>query len=124
MSGLGGHPILTMGFNTTIAASLGGTADSTVLNSSFPATYARYMQVYNYTLRDMEIIISSGDQGTANTNMFFVPGVVTAAGTFAMQGQLLPIAIAQGAQIRARTLADTPITVSTTALPLRFNFWA
>lgn len=121
MSGLGGHPILTMGFNTTIAASAGGTAASTVLNSSFPATYARNMQIFNYTLRDLEIIIGAGDQGTANTNMIFVPG--TAASTALQQGILMPVALAQGMQIRARTTTNVPITVSAT-LALRFNFWA
>lgn len=120
MAGLGGHPILTMGFSTTIAASAGGTATSTALNSSFPVTNARYMQVFNYTLRDIEIIIGA-DQGTANTNMFFVPG--TAASTALQQGILMPINIQQGMAIRARTTIDTPITVSST-LQLRFNFWA
>lgn len=123
MSYGGGHPVLTMGFNTTIAASAGGTAASTVLNSSFPATYARYVQIYNYTLRDLELIFSAGDQGTANTNMIYVPGIVTAAGTTAVQGILLPINMQQGAQIRARTTINTPVTVSST-LALRLNFWA
>lgn len=119
----GGHPVLTLGFNTTIAASAGGTAAATTLNSSFPGTYARYVQIYNYTLRDIELIFGS-DPGTAvATNTVYVPGIVTAAGTSAVQGILLPIAMSQGQKILARTTIDTPVTVSST-LQLRLNFWA
>lgn len=121
MSQLGGHPILTMGFNATVAASAGGTAAATALNSSFPVTNARYVQIFNYTLRDLEIIFSANDQGTANTNMMFVPG--TAASTALQQGLLLPINMQQGAKILARTTINTPVTVSST-LQLRLNFWA
>ncbi len=117
----GSHPILTMGFNTTVAASAGGTASSTVLNSSFPVTNAKTMQIFNYTLRDIELIFGAADQGTANTNMIFVPG--TAASTALQQGILMPINMQQGMQIRARTTTNVPLTVSST-LALRINFWA
>lgn len=100
---------------------MGGTAASTVLNSSFPSTDAKYMQVFNYTLRDLEIIIGANDPGTANTNMFFVPG--TASSTALQQGILMPINMQQGMQIRARTTENVPITASAT-LKLRINFWA
>lgn len=119
----GGHPILSLGFNTTIAASMGGTAAATVINSSFPATYARYVQIYNYTLRDMELVFGV-DPGTGQmTNVIYVPGIVTAAGTTAIQGALLPIAMSQGMELLARTTTNAPITVSST-LQLRMNFWA
>lgn len=119
MSGLGGHPILSMGFDATVAASMGGTAASTVLNSSFPVVNARYMQIYNFTARDMEIIFQSGDQGTAYTNMVFVPALSASCSSV----QLLPINMQQGGQIRARTTTNVPLTVSST-LALRINFWA
>lgn len=121
MPGYGGHPILTMGFNTTVAASAGGTAAATSLNSSFPVTDAKYMQIYNYTLRDIELIFSSADPGTANTNVIFVPG--TASSTALQQGILMPINMQQGAKILARTTTNVPLTVSAT-LALRINFWA
>lgn len=121
MSGLGGHPILTMGFNSTIAASAGGTAAATVLNSSFPVTNARYMQIFNYTLRDLELIFSSAEPGTSNVNVMYVPG--TAASTALQQGILMPINMQSGAKIMARTTINTPVTMSAT-LALRINFWA
>lgn len=124
MSDFGGHPILSLGFTTTIAASMGGTAAATALNSSFPVTNARYMQVYNYTLRDLELIIGSADPGTGDAiGVVYVPGIVTATGTSAVQGILIPVAMQKGMKILARTTTNTPITISST-LQLRLNFWA
>lgn len=126
MAVMGGHPVLSMSFNTTIAASALGTAAATALNSSFPATNATYMQIYNMTSRDLELIIGSADPGTAvNTSgIIYVPGNETSPGVTAIQGHLMPINIQSGMKILARTTTNVPLTVSSTALPLRINFWA
>ena len=124
MYSLGSHPILSLQFNTTIAASADGTAAATVLNSSFSATNAKSMQIFNATLRDIEFVFQSADPGTgAMVGCLFVPGNFTSPGVVATNGQLLPINMQQGGKILARTTTNVPITASE-VLQLRINFWA
>jgi hypothetical protein len=122
VSDRGGHPTLSLTFkDNTIAASFGGTAAATVLNSSISCAYARAVSIYNYTKRDLELIF--GPDPTTNAyGSIFVPGDTTAHMT---NGYLVqqPISVSQGTRIIARTMADTAITVSS-ALFLRLDFWA
>lgn len=119
---LGSYPILSLTLNNhTIAASAGGTAAATVLNASFSMVAAKSFSVFNYTKRDLELLIGP-DIGTTAAGTIFVPGDTTAhfANGFLMRQ---PINIQNGNKLWARTIVDTPITVSST-LFLRIDFWA
>lgn len=120
---LGSGPILSLNFlDTTIAASLAGTAAATTLNSSLTCTFAKSFSVYNNTKRDLELIIGAADPGTAAYGGIFVPGDTTAHFTNGFLHRQ-PIAVQQGYKLFARTMANTPVTVSAT-LFLRIDFWA
>jgi len=133
---MGGHPIQTIYLgipgNATIAASMGGTAAATLLCAKLPAIYARYMEVWNLTARNMELIIGN-DTGTAAYTLttpgatpvtlgaqsqFFCPG--TAAVTGAGRGNYFPVALQQNLQLWVRTTENTPITATSTT-PLVIN---
>lgn len=136
---LGGAPIqsfyLGIPGNATIAASMAGTVAATPISGSIPCSYARSMEVFNLTLRNLEIVVGP-DNGTASytlgtvagtvgltvgNGIFFCPG--TAASTMGVgRGVRFPIALSQGEKIWARTTENVPITVSST-LPLIINLW-
>ena len=139
MSRVGGHPIQTfylgMPNAVTIAASMAGTAAATLISSSISGTYANYMEVFNMTSRNCELVIGN-DNGTAAyalgtpgaaavlvgaNSQFFVPGTAAAA-VAAGRGNYFPITITQGMQMWLRTTENTPITASSTQ-PLVIVLW-
>ena len=118
----------------TISGSMLGTAAATQLISSATFTYARGMEVFNLTGRNLELIIGN-DLGTAayttafgvaysavgKQSLFFVPG--TASATVAGRANRFACAFQQGFNLWVRTTENTPITC-TSVLPLVINFWA
>lgn len=117
------HPFGSMRFaNHTIAASAGGTAAATILGtiSATTITTVKEWQVFNLSLRNVELFIAEADPGTAK-NGIFVPGTAANIPGLGM-GVRAPIAISGGSIIRARTTENTPVTLSAT-LPLYINLW-
>ena len=131
--------------NATIAASALGTAAATILiptnyttNFSTPSlTYARAIEVWNYTNADLDLVVG-GDAQTADyvnntpaggTNLWYVTGRVmflpSNRGTAAMaqiRGERYPFNFEAGMLLAVRTLVNTPVTCSAAA-PLIINFW-
>lgn len=137
MSNVGGGPIqsLYVGIptNVTIAASMAGTAAATSLSSSLSCSYARSMEVFNLTGRNLELIIAAAaDPGTstftpgtasiAGAGIIFVPGTATVTAAVG-RGIRQPISIQQGMKLFVRTTENTPITCASTT-PLIISFWA
>ena len=135
MSEIGSHPlksfVLGIPTNVTIAASMAGTAAATLIVSSISVSYARSIEVFNLTLRNVELILSGGDNGTAgwtpgtpsvvSGNSIFCPGTASTAGL----GRSIrkPLKIDQGMSLYVRTTENTPITCASTT-PLIISFWA
>lgn len=128
------HPILSyyLGIpaNATIAASMAGTAAATVVSSSVSCVNARYMEVFNMTGRNLEIVLGKVDGGTADytsnatatigsQGQFFVPG--TASSSTVRDRFECPVS--QGMKIFVRTTENTPITCSSVAAFI-INLWA
>ena len=123
MSQLGSVPIQTLRFNNhTVAASLNGTAAATVLGT-VSASYARAWEVYNCTLRNLELFIGTAAPATsANAAAgIFVPG--TASAIAVGMGMRAAIAVQSGYVVYARTTEATPVTIASTT-PLYINLWA
>lgn len=121
--------------NATIAATMAGTAAATAICSSIPCVYAREMEVFNLTGRNLELVVGP-DNGTASYTLttpgttpvmivgngtFFCPGTAAATPGFG-RGVRFPITLQQGEKIFARTTENTPITCATTS-PLIINLW-
>lgn len=120
---LGGHFVQGLRFNSaTVAASLNGTAAVTVLGTISTA-YVRSWEVFNCSLRNLELIIGSAAPATAAGAApgIFIPG--TASGVVAGTGIRAEFAVQSGAVVYARTTENTPVTLSST-LPLYINLWA
>lgn len=136
---LGGHPIQTFYLgvptNATIAACMAGTAAATLICASIPSTYARYMEVWNLTNRNVELVFGK-DGGTASyvpttpggtpvtigaNSQIFCPG--TSSSTAAGRGNYFPIVASQGMQLWVRTTENTPVTAASTT-PLIITLWA
>lgn len=143
---LGSGPIFTLyvgsAGSVTIAASLLGTAAATQIISSAPFTYARGLEVFNQTGRNLEIFVDRDQGTTAYKNVtiggnvfaytgtstaggvsaaFFCPG--TAASTVTGRVNRFPISLQGGEQMWVRTTENTNITCSA-ANPLVLVFWA
>lgn len=146
MANIGSGPIFSVyvgqGGAVTIAASMAGTAAATQLISSASFAYARGMEVYNQTTRNLELFVGNDRGVTAYQNVtiggnvfvytgvnttagvgaaFFCPG--TASSTVSGRVQRFPMQFEQGYQLWVRTTENTPITCSSTT-PLIINFWA
>lgn len=118
MSQIGSVPLQTLRFNNqTIAASLNGTAPSTIIGT-ISAAYARGWEVFNCTLRNIELVI--GVDSTAVSGIF-IPGTASSVGLG--MGVRAPVALSGPLVLRARTTENTPITISSTT-PLYINLWA
>lgn len=123
MSQVGSVPIQTLRFNNaTVAASLNGTAPATVLGT-ISASYARGWEVFNCSLRNLELIISGIAPVTATSAAagIFIPGTASSVGLG--MGVRAPAAFQSGAIVYARTTENTPVTLSSTT-PLYMNLWA
>ena len=123
MSQLGSVPVQTLRFNNqTVAASLNGTAAVTVLGT-ISASYGRAWEVFNCSLRNLELIIGQASPATsANAPAgIFIPG--TASGVVAGMGMRGAMAVQSGYVVYARTTENTPVTLSSTT-PLYINLWA
>lgn len=128
--------------SVTIGASMLGTAAATQLISSASFTYARGMEVFNLTGRNLELFVGNDVATTAYKNVtisgnvfaytgnnatagisacFFVPG--TASATVAGRANRFACEFQQGYNLWVRTTENTPITCSS-VLPLVINFWA
>ena len=136
----GGHPVqsfyLGIPTNATIAASMAGTAAATLICAATSA-YATFMEVYNLTGRNFELVIGNdygttaytattpgttpvGTSGT-QTSQFFVPG--TASSTVASgRGNYFPVTISPLTQIWLRTTENTAITAAATT-PIVIVLW-
>lgn len=129
-----GHPFqsiyLGIPVNMTIAASMAGTVAATQISASISVSYARSMQIFNLTGRNLELIIGA-DPGTANMtgtpsvvsgSVLFCPGTISSVpGNGRGAGQ--EVAISGGMQLYVRTTENTPVTCSSTT-PLIISFWA
>lgn len=123
--------------NATIAASMAGTAAATVISNSISATYAKALEIFNLTGRNLEVGFGP-DNGTADYTLttpgstpvmvvgdgiVFCPGTAGVTGVNVGRGIRLPIKLDAGMKIWVRTTENTPITcASTTALII--NLWA
>ena len=117
---LGVHPIASYIFNNhTIAASLGGTANSTLLVSSISATHARFMRCYNTTPKHLELLFGS-EQGTLGIGVM-LPGQASEIGANA-QPIDFSVPVDAGGTLRCRTLANAPVTMSETEF-LHISLW-
>lgn len=119
----GGHFAQGLRFNnTTIAASLNGTAPATVLGT-ISTSYARSWEVFNCSLRNLEIFVGGTSPATAANAApgIFIPGTASSIGLG--MGVRAEMAVQSGYVVFARTTENTPVTLSST-LPLYFNFWA
>lgn len=116
---------------------MAGTAAATQVISSASFVYARAMEVFNLTNRNIEVIIGV-DGGTADytpgtisgtpvmmgkppNTKFFAPG--TSSSTGSGRAQRFACEFQQGMQMWFRTTENTPITCSS-VLPFIINFWA
>lgn len=119
----GGHFVQGLRLNNhTVAASLNGTAAATVLGT-VTAAYARSWEVFNCSLRNLELIIGSASPATAAGAPagIFIPGTASSIGLgMGVRGEF---AVQSGAVVYARTTENTPVTLSST-LPLYINLWA
>ena len=137
----GGHPVQTfyLGIptNATIAASMFGTAAATLITSGITADSVAFMEVYNLTGRNFDLVIGNDYQTTAYTattpgttpigisgpksTQIFCPG--TASSTVASgRGNYFPIIMTSASQIFIRTTENTPITASSTN-PIVIHLW-
>lgn len=117
------HFVQGLRFNDhTVAASLNGTAATTVLGT-ISAAHAKYWEVFNCSLRNLELFVGGAAPATSAGAApgIFVPG--TASGVVAGMGMRQGIAVQSGYIVRARTTENTPVTLSS-VLPLYINFWA
>lgn len=118
---LGSHPVQAIMINNhTIAASKAGTAAATILGTVSNTQGACAWQVYNLSLRNLELIL--GAEYGATATVIFVPGNTTVSGAHAGMAQRAPVTLCQGMVIRARTTEDTPITCAETT-PLVLTLW-
>ena len=108
--------------NTTVAASLNGTAPATVLGT-ITCSYARGWEVFNMTLRNLELFVGGASPTTAANAApgIFIPG--TASAVAIGLGVRGPFAAQSGYVVYARTTEATPVTISSTT-PLYINLWA
>lgn len=107
--------------NTTIAASMNGTAPATPIGTVSTST-VRAWEVFNLTNRNLELIVQAAVPVTAANVQtgVFVPG--TSSMVLAMT-QRAPIVMSSAYVVYARTTENTPITVSATT-PIYINLWA
>jgi hypothetical protein len=120
---LGRACVQTLRFNNaTVAASLNGTAAVTVLGT-VSCAYARAWEVFNCSLRNLELFVGGAAPATAATaaSGIFVPG--TASAIAVGMGMRAPMAIQSGYVVYARTTENTPVTLASTT-PLYINLWA
>lgn len=116
MSMLGSVPVQTLRFNnTTVAASLGGTAAATILGT-ITTTYARAWEVHNLTTRNLELIIGTE---ISTVSGICIPGTVSNTGMSFRS----PVTLQGPLVIRARTTENTPVTIASTT-PFYINLWA
>jgi hypothetical protein len=123
MSSVGSVFIQGLRFNNhTVAASLNGTAVCTVLGT-VSCNYARGWEVFNMSLRNVELIVGGSLPVTAANAApgIFVPGTASAAAIGL--GVRQPCAVQSGYVVYARTTENTPVTFSSTT-PLYINLWA
>lgn len=121
MSQIGSVPIQTLRINSvTVGASLNGTAPATVLGT-VTCAYARGWEVFNCTLRNLELFVGQAAPATAANaaSGIFCPGTASVMG----MGCRAPIAIQSGYVVYARTTENTPVTIASTN-PLYINLWA
>lgn len=123
MSQVGSVFIQGLRFNNhTVAASLNGTAACTILGT-ITCTYARGWEVFNMSLRNVELIFGGPLPATAADAAagIFVPGTASAAAIgLGVRG---PCAVQSGYVVYARTTENTPVTFASTT-PLYINLWA
>lgn len=120
---LGGHFVQGLRFNNaTVAASLNGTAPATVLGT-ISASYARSWEVFNCSLRNLELFVGVSNPATATSAApgIFVPGTASSIGLG--MGVRSEMASQSGYIVYARTTEATPVTLSS-VLPLYINLWA
>lgn len=109
---------------------MAGTAASTPITTSVSCTNARYMEVFNMTGRNMEIVLGKPDGGAADYNtvpvaaigrqgQFFVPGTASSSTV----RDRFECEVNGGMSISVRTTENTPITCSSVA-PFIINLWA
>lgn len=108
---------------------MAGTAAATQITGSVSCTNARWMEVFNMTGRNLEIVLGKPDGGTADytsgtatigtQGQFFVPG--TASSSTVRDRFDCPVS--SGMKIFVRTTENTPITCSSVA-PFIINLWA
>ena len=117
----------------TIAASMGGTAAATCISTSVPFVDCKWMEVFNLTGRNLELILGP-DIGTTqytiqtgSTASVVSPGTLFCPGTAALtaggRNNGNEIIITQGMQLYIRTTENTAATCSATG-PFVINFWA
>lgn len=117
--------------NATIAASMAGTAAATTLVTSLSVGHASKIQVFNLTLRNVELIFGGPDGGTAdftpgtpttvNGKVLFCPGTASVAGLG--HNIMHDFPVSQGMTLRVRTTENTPVTCSSVT-PIIIQFWA
>lgn len=131
----GGHLLqsLYLGIptNVTIAASMAGTAAATTLSSSLSVTHASQIQIFNLSLRNVELIFGSPAPTTADFTpgtptvvggrVLFVPGTASTAGLGMNVAHDFPVS--QGMSLYVRTTENTPVTCSSVT-PIIIQFWA
>jgi hypothetical protein len=114
--------VQTLRFNNqTVAASLNGTVACTVLGT-VSATQARAWEVFNCSLRNLELFIGGSLPVTSATaaSGIFVPGTASSVGLGL--GVRAPMAIQSGYVVFARTTENTAVTLASVT-PLYINLW-
>lgn len=117
--------------NVTIAQSMAGTASAVTLIASASFAHASKIQVFNLTLRNVDLVFGGPDTGTAdytpgtptvvNGKVLFCPGTASVAGLG--HNIIHDFPVSQGMSVRVRTTENTPITAASTN-PLIIHFWA
>lgn len=131
----GGHLLQTLYLgipaNATVPASMAGTASGITLSSSLSITHASKIQIFNLTLRNLELQFGGAAGGTAdftpgtptvvNGKILFCPGTASVAALGMNVVHEMPVS--QGMSLYVRTTENTPVTCSSVA-PLIISFWS